>query len=308
MGLSSWEVPMWQLICHQTYKYRGIPVDLSGYDNHGRSIDVDFMPDGATSGSGALSFTRADSQVAISANSSWRPLVGLRVECVMRIAAYRIAPRVLVAGDGAFLFQISQAGLFASFVGPSTTPGSTTDGLGAGVGYTVPLNRWVDVAFVHDGFDTMELYADGQLLAKRTDLLAGVPGVGAAGVSIGNAATPDSQHVFDGEIDELKIWRTDPLGMWHDFILRPINQEQAACWAQFTTDLADARAKNPDCARELMLGLNGALDRVIRAILAKGPTERAHLLQLHKQYLALWRGGNIRGRPCESSSTSGSHG
>jgi hypothetical protein len=94
----------------------------------------------------------------------------------------------------------------------------------------------------------------------------------------------------------LKIWRTDPLGMWHDFILRPINQEQAACWAQFTTDLADARAKNPDCARELMLGLNGALDRVIRAILAKGPTERAHLLQLHKQYLALWRGGNIRGR------------
>jgi hypothetical protein len=97
---------MWQLICHQTYKYQGIPVDLSGYDNHGQSTDVDFLPDGATSGSGALSFTHADSNVAIPVNSSWRPLTGLYVECVVRIAAYRVPPRVLIAGDGAFLFQV----------------------------------------------------------------------------------------------------------------------------------------------------------------------------------------------------------
>ena len=106
---------MWQLICHQTYKYRGIPVDLSGYDNHGQSTaDVDFSPDGAASGSGALSFTRADSNVAIPVNSSWATPTGLYVECVMRIAGYRVQPRVLIAGDGAFLFQISQAGLFAT--------------------------------------------------------------------------------------------------------------------------------------------------------------------------------------------------
>jgi hypothetical protein len=113
---------MWQLICHQTYKYQGISVDLSGYDNHGQSNDVDFLPDGAAFGSGALSFTRADSNVAIPVNSSWRPLTGLYVECVVRIAAYRVPPRVLIAGDGAFLFQISQAGLFA-------TAGGSTLGL-----------------------------------------------------------------------------------------------------------------------------------------------------------------------------------
>jgi hypothetical protein len=74
---------VWQLICHQTYKYKGIPVDLSGYDNHGQAIDVDFMPDGARSGSGALSFTRADSRVIVPSNSSWRSLQALRVECLV---------------------------------------------------------------------------------------------------------------------------------------------------------------------------------------------------------------------------------
>lgn len=279
---------MWQLICHQTYKYRGIPVDLSGYDNHGQSTDVDFSPDGAASGSGALSFTRADSNVAIPVNSSWRPLTGLYVECVMRIAGYRVQPRVLIAGDGAFLFQISQAGLFA------TAGGST---LGLEVGRTVPLNAWTTVAFGHDGLTTMELYIDHQLMGRRTDLTTGVPGVAGGGIKIGNALAPDLQHVFDGEIDEVKVWRIDPLAMWHNFVQRPINSQQAACWAKFTTALAQAAAKNPDCARELMLGLRSALDRVVRAILAKGPAARAHFEKLHKRYLALWRGGEIHGPP-----------
>jgi hypothetical protein len=170
------------------------------------------------------------------------------------------------------------------------------DGLGAGSGYTVPLNKWVSLAFVHDGFNTMELYGDGKLLARRTDLLAGVPGVAAGGISIGNAVIPSSQRVLDGEIDEVKVWRTDPLAMWHDFIQRPINPQQAACWAQFTAALADARATDPDCAREVMLGLSAWLDRIIRAIIAKGPKERERLEKLHREYLALWRGGNIHGR------------
>lgn len=277
---------MWQLICHQTYKYQGIPVDLSGYDNHGQSNDVDFLPDGAAFGSGALSFTRADSNVAIPVNSSWRPLTGLYVECVVRIAAYRVPPRVLIAGDGAFLFQISQAGLFA------TAGGST---LGLDVGRTVPLNTWTTVAFGHDGLTMMELYIDHQLVGRRTDLTTGVPGVAGGGISIGNTLARDLQHVFDGEIDEVKVWRIDPRAMWHDFMQRPINSEQAACWAKFTTALAQARVKDPDCARELMLGLGSALDRIVRAILAKGPAARAHFDKLHKRYLALWRGGKIHG-------------
>jgi hypothetical protein len=220
---------MWQLICHQTYKYQGIPVDLSGYDNHGQTTDVDFLPDGATPGSGALSFTRPDSKVAIPVNSSWRPLTGLYVQCVMRITAYRVPPRVLIAGDSAFLFQISQGGLFA------TAGGST---LGLDVGGTVPLNTWTTVAFGHDGLNTMELYIDDQLMGRRTDLTTGVPGVAGGGISIGNALTPDLQHVFEGEIDDVKVWRIDPLAMWHDFIQRPINWKQAVCWAEFTTALA----------------------------------------------------------------------
>ena len=46
-----------------------------------------------------------------------------------------------------------------------------------------------------------------------------------------------------------------------------------------------------------MLGLRSALDRVVRAILAKGPAARAHFEKLHKRYLARLRGGEIHGPP-----------
>jgi hypothetical protein len=55
----------------------------------------------------------------------------------------------------------------------------------------------------------MELYADGQLIARRTNLLGTVPSVGPLGVSIGNQPEGDASH-WDGDIDELKVWRLNP--------------------------------------------------------------------------------------------------
>jgi hypothetical protein len=118
---------------------------------------------------------------------------------------------VVIAGADSFAFEIRQAGLYASFVGPSTVPGASRDGLDTyqhllpgSPAYVVPVGTWVRLGFAHDGLDTMELYADGRVLARRRGLLAGVPGVGPTGVSLGNAVAPDMQHVLDGDIDEIR--------------------------------------------------------------------------------------------------------
>jgi hypothetical protein len=141
----------------------------------------------------------------------------------------------------------------------------------------------------------MELYADGRVLARRRGLLAGVPGVGPTGVSIGNAVAPDMQHVLDGDIDEIKVWRLHPRATWHDFVQRPINQQQTDCWAQFASSLAAARVKHPDCAKELTRALRAAIERILRAIAAKGVKQRARFARLHARYLKLWRAGDIDG-------------
>jgi len=167
---------MWELICHHTYKYKGFPVDLTNYNNDGDyPVAADFAPDGAAPGSGALNFTRPEHHVAIARRPCWQTLVGLRVECVLRLNQhYPGKPQVVIAGADSFAFEIRQAGLYASFVGPSTVPGASRDGLDTyqhllpgSPAYVVPVGRWLRCGFAHDGLDTMELYADGRVLARR---------------------------------------------------------------------------------------------------------------------------------------------
>jgi hypothetical protein len=295
---------MWELICHHTYKYKGFPVDLTNYNNDGDyPVAADFAPNGAAPGSGALSFTRPEHHVAIARRPCWQTLIGLRVECVLRINQhYPGKPQVVIAGANSFAFEIRQAGLYASFVGPSTVPGASRDGLDTyqhllpgSPAYVVPVGTWLRCGFAHDGLDTMELYADGRVLARRRGLLVGVPAVGPTGVSIGNVAAPDMQHVLDGDIDEIKVWRLNPRATWRDFVQRPIDGDQADCWAQFASKLAVARAKHPDCAKELRQSLRAAIERILRAIAAKGMKEREHFAKLHDRYLELWRAGDIDG-------------
>ena len=37
---------MWELICHQTYDWHGLPIDRSVYDNHGSAFGVQVLADG----------------------------------------------------------------------------------------------------------------------------------------------------------------------------------------------------------------------------------------------------------------------
>src|SRR5258708_19580967 len=80
------EAILWELICHQTYKWHGLATDLSFYDSHGvvNVPSADVLPDGASPGSGALHFALG-SFVQIKTNPGWKPLPWVRLECIVRL-------------------------------------------------------------------------------------------------------------------------------------------------------------------------------------------------------------------------------
>ncbi len=145
---------------------------------------------------------------------------------------------------------------------------------------------------MHDGLDTMELYADGQLVARRTGLLAGVPGVGSQGVFIGTSGTYTT-HVLDGDIDEVKVWRLNPNIMDEQFFSRPVDKAVANCWERFFRSLAEALDRHPDCARLIQRTINEAVDRLRRTIIARGPETRERFERTSREYLQLWRAGKL---------------
>ena len=86
---------MWELICHHTYKWRGLAVDLSPHRSNGVVDRAVFQADGAATGSGALSFTGPHALMRIpigpelrrvrgmksNASSGWMPLGRTNTEC-----------------------------------------------------------------------------------------------------------------------------------------------------------------------------------------------------------------------------------
>ena len=321
---------MWELICHHTYSgFGGLPVDLSDHNSHGQSIGTAFLPDGIAAASGALRFQgggRVHIPVDPDAHAQsvvWQTLTGLKIEVTARINGYRALPRVMIRGADSFLFCVWNRELIASYhTTKPTWPGANYERIGSvsdGIDYPtypvyevpfdpwmlsvpyrwyqrpmyqVPFNRWVTFGFVHNGLDTMELFADGELVARRTGLLSVVPGVGGQGVFIGTGGDYTS-HVLDGDIDEVKVWRLNPHVMDEEFFSRPVDKSVADCWERFFRSLAKALDRYPDCRQFIQGGLDEALDRMIRLLLAKGPETRERFIKTSQEYRELWREGKL---------------
>jgi hypothetical protein len=294
-----------ELILNHTYSgWGGLPVDLSDYDSHGRASLVDFLPDGATSGSGALTFTAKNSRVSVPATPAQKSLTAVKVEVTARNRFFlHNRLETLVAGHNSFTFYLVNEAreLHAAFFGKSTIPGANTDGLSSvdnGVVFprwTMPVNTWVKLVFVHDGLNTMRLYADGQLIAQRTNLLASVPPVGPLGISIGNEPDKDTQCFLGNDIDEVKVWRLDPNLMDRQFLTRPMNNDVAACWTRFFASLRKALKQNPECASKINAAITAIIDELQRAILSQGLEARARYINTCIRYRHLWKEGHIDG-------------
>jgi hypothetical protein len=290
---------MWELICHHTYKWAGRPVDISRYDNPAEASGGIFLADGVAKGSGALRFFSPNAHVRVYPGVAWNPLGAIKVELTVRLTEPSTNSQTLIEGDSSFGVFVSEEKLFGYFVGKSIYPGMNSDGLNTyqdGVafpGYRVPYGKWVVLTFVHDGFSQMRLYADGVPVTVARSVLAGVPPVGPAGISIGNGLNGGAP--FGGDIDEVRVWRVDPYAGIRQFVARPADKATIACWERFSESLDKALAKYPDCAIKLDADFVAILGRLARAILDKGPETQQRFFDFRKEFDRLWRAGRIGG-------------
>lgn len=286
---------MWELVCYHTYKWCGLATDLSCYGSDGAVTGASFLQDGAAVGSGALRFGPGDG-VHIETGPAFRPLVGVRVECAFRVTTSG-HPKTLIEADKAFKIFVGNGYLFAAFRKPSIYGGMDWAELNTfkdGIqfpGYRVPIGPWMRLQFVHDGLTRMQLSVNGAAVTRG--VLSGVPGVGPKGIRIGNAI--DKDEPFGGDIDEIKIWRTDPNEPRRQFVRRPIDRETADCLARYLQSLNAALLKHPDCAKRLRRDLVAALDRFRRAVAEQGPETRQKFQEFCYRYALLWHAGRIDG-------------
>jgi hypothetical protein len=296
----------WELICHHTYS--GIPAVVVDQSPERRSpgiasglLDGDFLADGRTPGSGSVRFYRPAGRVRIPIGgenlAAWQPLAGVKGEVTFRREAHPaggVNVDMLVAAS-AFQLSVRMNALvawFNAYPAQYAEISSALDPVGAQA-YQVPVGAWTTVGFLHDGFDTMELYADGQVVARASGLYAPVNGADTSGVSIGNSQT--GGEALHGAIDEVKIWRLNPRRLTEDFFGRPMDDRTAECWRRLQRELAAAFARHPECARELLAGMRDVLDRLRRQARATGPETRQRLEASERVYRQLWRAGAVDG-------------
>jgi hypothetical protein len=295
------EAILWELICHQTYKWHGLATDLSFYDSHGvvNVPSADVLPDGASPGSGALHFALG-SFVQIETNPGWKPLAGVRVECIVRVSTISSQRQTLIEAHDSFKIFASGGNLFATFrVDPSIPPeleagliGTYKDGI-TFPGYRLPVNKWVRLLLVHDGLTQMQFFVDGEAVTWPRSVLCAVPSVGTNGIRIGNALL--GQEPFNGDVDEIQVWRLDPRSIQRAFLNRPFDKATADCWARYAQSMRAAFIKYPDCARKLIDGIDAALERWLRTVTAQGPETRQRFDDVRERYAQLWREGNLAG-------------
>jgi hypothetical protein len=298
----------WELICH--HDYRGVPGVVGDrapkHASAGMAIAPlaasDFLYDGVTPGSGSVRFYTPGAKVHVPIDKEknaalWQPLIGVRGEVTFRRevhAAGAVPIDTLLDGDS-FQFYVRGNTLVAWFSSYPTQYAEITsafDPVGPQV-YQVPTAAWTTVGFLHDGLTTLELYADGQVVARKQGVFAPVNSAGGAGLSIGNALRGDV--VLHGEIDDVKIWRLNPRRMTDEFFSRPMDAETANCWERIRRELRAALARHPDCARELLPAFRDVVNRLHRQTLEQGAETRRRLAESQRMYQRLWREGRIDG-------------
>jgi hypothetical protein len=289
---------MWELICHHTYAWEGLPVDHSPYNHHGQLQQTSFLADGAAAGSGAVVISQQQSRVKIPSGPAWSRLGALRIEAVVRLDGSG-SYRTVVWGHDSFELYVWASGGFQLLV---SAPGggrqipvldSTAAFAPDGQHHVVPANRWVTLGFVHDGISSALLFLDGAVVGARHDLQAGVPGVGPLGLDIGNASIGST--ALRGAVDEIRIWRRDPRALWKEFARRPIDEQTADCWGAFLERLTEILARHPECSRELLPELRAMVERQARSVAALGLEARAEYDRMGDRYRKLWRAGKIDG-------------
>lgn len=293
---------MFKLILHHTYKLAGEAIDISDNENHGFRTAAPFLPDGRSSGSGAIQFSGGPSRIRVTTKPVWQNLRALKIETWVKLEALG-QRRNLVEGHLSFAFFIEPDGiLWGTFLGPATPGGSPTwHGANSkthapdGTPRTVPRNKWVKLTYLHDGIASLRLYIDDVLVAANYNLISGVPSLGADGVHIGHWPG-DDRYTLAGEIDEVKIWKYDPEAAYKQFFCRPLDKEQMRCWREVFKDMADLlRDKEKS---QMFIGVMRCLwdvvEDFVRAIHSKGEAAINANREFSRRYREIWCKGDLK--------------
>jgi len=288
----------WELICHHTYAgtpgvvYDRSPPRASHGMAHGLS-DGDFLTDGATPGTGSIRFHQGNGVVRIPCTApAWQSIIGIKGEVTLR--REQVAQAFIIDSNAFQLYVRSGAlnGWFSSAPAQYAQINSAWDSI-AGEPYQVPAGRWVTFGFLHNGFGTLELSADGIVVARKQGAYQPVNAPGGPGVGIGNSLAGGAQ--LEGEIDEVKIWRLNPHKMDEEFLDRAMDLATAECWRRFRRALAEALARHPDCAQQLAVLLRDAIEAIRRSAQKAGADTQDRLAELQAKYQKLWQAGKVGG-------------
>ena len=288
---------MFQMIVN--YSYRRLPeaIDISGSNLHGfvHQPGAGFLADGASVGSGALSFDAPQCRVRIPDAAVFKRLFALKIEMVVRLRALG-QRRNLIEGDNSFAFFIHPDGSLWGTAKGRETPSGTLDFYGASTavpgGATVPLNRWTTLTYLHDGFSTIQVAIDGKVVATKTDMYSPILPVGALGVHIGNWPKADD-FPFLGDIDDVKIWRWDPDAAYTQLFSRTLGN----CWGGIFQELG-RMATDPHGRRALIALLEclaAQQTALIRMVRSQGASVVERNEHYSRRYRELWTSGTIDG-------------
>jgi hypothetical protein len=222
-------------------------------------------------------------------------LHALKIEFVVRLRALG-RRRNLIEGDNSFAFFIHPDGTLWGTAKGRRVAGGPLGFFGASTavpgGATVPIDRWVTLTYVHDGFSTIDLFIDGALVASENSLHSPIQPVGALGVHIGNWPAGNS-YPFRGDIDDVKIWRWDPDAAYTQFFAR----QPGPCWNGIFDELEQKAAEPEGRARlqRAMECMGSAQNELVRLVRSQGRSAIEANEQFSRRYRELWKAGAISG-------------
>ena len=117
---------------------------------------------------------------------------------------------MIETGSSGAMFGLNNAGGRVAFINFSSNSsfylGYPTGNLGSSFSYTIPLNKWVNIAYSFDN-SKVRLYIDGKFISSNS-VTPVTTSYGVTSVAVGNIniATPASTHLIKSRMDELAIY------------------------------------------------------------------------------------------------------
>jgi hypothetical protein len=278
-------VKPWELILHHAYSgVPGVIFDQSPKrSSHGVAVNLGpnaFHEDGATPGSGAVTFPRDGYIQVPTSPDAWAPLGGIRVEIICRCETVD-GGGTLIDG-GSFSFAVG-GGFFSGDYAADPGGGVFNSGGSPGLHGPVPDNEWVTLGFLYDGFAIVDCTVNGSSELTNPDAYNALNTTTMVVIGNNRAGT----NGFTGSIDDIKVWRRNPNYIDDVFINRPVDEDVEKCWVDWVRRLNDVLNADPACANQITT----LMGRAILSILRTPPGDAATAAQWQaaaQRYAELW--------------------